>query len=287
MVYVCIKRTKQKEYFLFMAYLFLNRNMFSKIITLFILLCFIANTILNKKLKERCYLPSGCEFGPQSKDQNTIIRINCYDPLVKYDFSLFNRSNEMCRLKQPTRRIIFMSIRANRKNSILDIKLDLLKLVEYSMLYFKPYNVFLQYYNFKGIRVDTKIELNISITTTFYQTKLYFYDQHNQLINDCDSFERNNGEFKDFLNPKKIKNLFLIFNIAVYKTPVCEAFFRNSKFERITFNDLFNTYLKNNMVKIIQKGSRSEWLNSTINTLEINGYEIDLSRKILNENVFK
>ena len=126
MVYVCIKRLKQKEYVLFMAYLFLNRNMFSKIITLFILLCFIANTILNKKLKERCYLPSGCEFGPQSKDENTIIRINCYDPLVKYDFSIFNRSNEMCRLKQPNRKRIIMSIRANRKNCILDYFLLLL-----------------------------------------------------------------------------------------------------------------------------------------------------------------
>ena len=160
-------------------------KMLFKIISIFLLLS-CKNIVLNIKLKENCYLANGCEFGPKIKDETTILRINCNDHLVKYDFSLFNRSNEMCRLKQPTARTIIMSIRANKKNSILGINSDLLKLVEYSMLYFQLFGLFLQYFHFKGIRVDTKIDtkLKIGISFEISQTKLYFYDKHNQLIND-------------------------------------------------------------------------------------------------------
>ena len=143
--------------------------MFAKIIFHFLLLLCCTNTILNKNLKESCYLPSGCKFGQQSKDEKEIkiFRINCFDPLVKYDFSQFNQSNEMCRLKQPTRRTLSMSIRANRKKSILDINLDLIKLVEYSRLYFRPFALLLNYYHFKGIHVDTKIDTKLDISISF------------------------------------------------------------------------------------------------------------------------
>lgn len=259
--------------------------MLFKIISIFLLLS-CKNIVLNIKLKENCYLPNGCEFGPKTKDETTILQINCNDHLVKYDFSLFNRSNEMCRLKQPTGRTIIMSIRANQKNSILGINSDLLKLVEYSMLYFQPFRLFLRYYDFKGIRIDTKIELKIKISIEFYQTKLYFYDQHNQLIDDCDSFERNNKQFKDFFNPQKLNYLYLAFTNVVYKTPLCETFFKNSKLKEISFKSNYKTYFRKNLVEI-RRGSRSESLNSTITSLEIQGYEIHLTQQILNENVFK
>lgn len=256
-------------------------------------------------LNKKCVLPNGCALEKNIFSMNLLsyqnLNIYCNNPNSKYDLAMFNRSGLNCDLRKTQKQnalnlqqgALHLAINPSdyKKETILHRHLNLLNLLEYSGDFW--FFNYVRFINFKGIRLETQLEISHSKYhfLEFYNTDLYFYDQKQRVIKNCDDLDEKSG-LSCFLSKKNLGNakyrftLNIDFKQVYFKTPICETVFINCTFVQISFSNIFNTYIKSNILKITNSSYNAAW-NTEITTLAIDGYNIHLTRSILNPNVFK
>lgn len=139
----------------------------------------------------------------------------------------------------------------------------------------------------KGFNVESPLEI---VTSRLENIEVYldvlpfeFFDTNGKRVRTCAQFERLNSSYY-FFSFKITVNLFELKYVTYGNEPVCEIVFENMQIEMLKISYLFHTFFKTNMPRF-SKLPNNTYLNTYIQCLVLDGFNVDLTDSLLSSNV--